>query len=140
MSVGESQPRKRGGCLTVFLVVVLVANLWGGFSTLFAGSTARDGFPPGLARMAGLLSLANCVFVVGIWKWKRWGVYGFVASVLVAAAINMVGFGVLEALPAGEPLAFVLLIKAFQIALSLSGLVGLVILLVLIRPVWAQME
>lgn len=138
MSMEESHPRKRGGCLTAFLVVVLVANLWGGLSTLLAGPIPD--FPPALPVVAVFLSLANCVFVVGIWKWKRWGVYGFVATVLVGVAINVHIFGVLEALPPGEPLAFVLVIKAFQITLSLLPLIGLAIFLVLIWRVWSQME
>ena len=138
MSMEESHPRKRGGCLTAFLVVVLVGNLWSALSTLLAGPIPD--FPPALPVVAVFLSLAQCVFVVGIWKWKRWGVYGFVATVLVGIAINVHIFGVLEALPPGEPLAFVLVIKAFQITLCLLPLIGLAIFLVLIRRVWSQME
>ncbi|GAB6188035.1 hypothetical protein [Thermopirellula anaerolimosa] len=143
MSVPESQPRKRGGCLTAFLVVALLANLWGGCYELFAGARVREVFsslPAWVVSVAGLLALANCVFTIAIWKWKKWGVYGFAASVAVMSLINTAAFGVFEPLPAGMHPTSVFLVRALQIAISLSGLVGLAILLVLLRPVWREMK
>lgn len=143
MSAAESQPRKRGSCLTAFLVFILLANLWGGCYNLFAGARVREVFsslPAWVIPLMGLLGGANCVFVIAIWKWKKWGVYGFAVSVAIASLINMVAFGVFAPLPAGMHPTSVFLARAIQIAISLSGFVGLAILLALLRPVWSQME
>lgn len=68
--------------------------------------------------LTGLWALADCVFAIGIWKWKRWGVYGFIGSSLVAFLVNLMTTG---------------------FVLALLGLAGVGILIVLVRPAWRQM-
>jgi hypothetical protein len=122
MTTVESTERKRGGCLTAFLILMLIGNPLAGLYYLLAGSTVRQSLPtlPEWAiPVLGLLALANFVFAIAIWKWKRWGVYGFVGSSLVAFLVNLIGIGILVAL---------------------FGLVGVVILAFLLRPIWHQMD
>lgn len=122
MTTVESTERKRGGCLTAFLVLMLIANPLTGLYYLFAGSTVRQALPsmPGwVIPVLALFALANFVFALGMWNWKKWGVYGFAASSLLIFVVNVIAIGFVPAL---------------------LGLVGLVILAFLVRPVWNQMK
>ena len=122
MSTGPavSQERKRGGCLTITLGLMLVANPLTSLYYLLAGSTVRQAMPniPGWALPTlGLLSLANFAFVLGTWHWKKWGVYGFAISSLLVFLINSAYLGV---------------------GTAVFGLLGIAVLVVLVRPVWKQ--
>lgn len=122
MDTDESQPRKRGGCLTAWLAFLMLANLLLAIQYLIAGSVARQAIPvlpAWIVPLMGLLALANCVFAIGIWKWKRWGLYGFIGSSLAAFVVNLMTTG---------------------FVLALLGLVGVGILAFLLRPVWRHLE
>lgn len=118
-----TQPeRKRGGCLTAFLVVMLIGNPLTAIYYLVAGGRVVDalpGMPAWIIPVFIVVSVANTVFAVGVWLWKRWGVFGIGVSYIVVLIIN-VGIG----LPFN----------------ALLGLVGIAILIFLVRPVWGQME
>lgn len=66
-----------------------------------------------------LVALANVVFAIGVWKWKRWGMYGLGATSLIAFVINLISVGLLTAL---------------------LGLIGFGILVLLVRNACPQME
>jgi hypothetical protein len=114
--------RKRGGCLTAFLILMLVANpLTAGYYVL-AGETVRQSLPnlPGWAiPVLAVAAVLNFVFAVGVWMWKRWGVYGLFVSAALVFVLNTFIVGILPAL---------------------VGIIGPVILFFLIRPVWSQLE
>ena len=87
----------RGGGLTGLLVGLGVDNL--GRAADVVGIVGyrlfRDPPPslPGWETLAwGTLSLANIVFVIAAWHWRKWGVYGLVASSPIVAVFN-IGFG-----------------------------------------------
>ncbi len=114
--------RKRGGCLTAFLILMMIANPLTALSYLFAGSTISESLPDlpaWVIPVLGLLALANFVFAIAIWNWKKWGVYGFAGSTAVALLVNLISIGILG---------------------SLFGLIGIAILTFLLRPVWNQMD
>lgn len=67
----------------------------------------------------GFLSLVNLVCVIALWKWKRWGMYGLVASASVFFIITVISLGYFEALLAA---------------------VGVILIGLLVRPVWSQMN
>ncbi len=122
----EYNPRaapKRGGCLTLWLGLMVVGNVilatfYG--ATFFApGANALD-LPRGAAALIVLLLMANAVFAAGVWLWQKWGVYGVAANTLIAFGLNLY---------LGTP-----------ILSALSGFVGLLILIGLVRPVWEHMR
>jgi hypothetical protein len=117
-----SEERKRGGCLTAFLILMAIANPLTGLYYLFAGSAVQQALPTILSwviPVLGLLALANFAFALGMWNWKRWGVYGFVASTAIVFLLNAITISVLAAL---------------------LGLIGVAILILLVRPIWSEME
>jgi hypothetical protein len=121
-----STVRKRSGCLTAYLIFALIGNPLVGLYYLVEGTPVGE-LPPTLpawhAVLGLLLSLANFVFVIAIWKWKRWGVYGLVGSALVVFLLNVISVGILPAL----------------LGLAL-GSAGIGILASLLGPAWHQMD
>lgn len=112
--------RNRGGCLSALLIVVIILNILGVFA-IFAptDSFTATNQPAFFKYLFPILSLINAGFGIAAWNWKKIGVYGFVASGLVAFIINM--------------------IFAFS-WFAFIGLLGPVLLIVLVRPVWAYFK
>jgi hypothetical protein len=99
---------------------MLVVNPLAGL-VYFAGSEAikhvtrgHDWAPPVL----GIMCFVNVACAVGVWRFKRWGVYGFVAMAGVALVINiMLGIGPAQ---------------------LVGALIGPALLIALVRPNWSQ--
>jgi hypothetical protein len=94
------QMKQRHGCLTAWLVLIIVANALVGVAYLAtAGTLTRTGTVPGWAiPVLILLSLANVGLAIALFMWKRWGFYGFVATSLIALVVNLaIGLSVAQA-------------------------------------------
>lgn len=110
---------QRGGCLSAFLIMVMVVNPMVSIVYFLAGdwvAKSNPGMPGWAIPLLALFGLFNAACAVAIWRWKRWGVYGFVASAVVALTVN---------LASGIPPTG-----------AMSGLVGVIILIALVRPIW----
>ncbi|MGD0526481.1 MAG: hypothetical protein ABSE49_15140 [Polyangiaceae bacterium] len=111
---------ERGGCLTAFLVLVLIANPLVALGYFLAGD-AMNAVTRGhdWARpVLGLMCLVNVACAVGVWRFKRWGVYGFVAMAALGLVVNLtLGVGV---------------------GSFLGAFVGPAILVALVRPLWSR--
>jgi hypothetical protein len=122
-SRGTSSPigQGRGGCLTAFLILMMIANSVAVMVYLFLGDLIRrqPPHPPAAAiPLLGVACAANVVFAIATWRWKKWGVYGFVGMSVVAFIGNvLMGTALLN---------------------TLFGLLGPVILWLLIRQRWAD--
>lgn len=126
MSAVESTERKLGGCLTAFLIFMLVLSPLYAIVGLILPSAVTSQYltkwPQWAIYVMGLLGLVNFVSAIAIWKWKKWGVFGC-------------GFAAV--------LFFVL--SVMRGAVSVFGaffglLISLAILVRLVRPVWQKME
>ena len=118
----EPVERKRGGCLTAWLILMLIANPLVALQYLAAGGAIRQNLPnlPAWALpVLALFAFANFAFAFAIWKWRRWGMYGFVGSSAIVFMINLAILGA---------------------GMALLGLLGVVLLAFLLRPVWNQMD
>jgi hypothetical protein len=92
------EQKQRHGCLTAWLVLMIVANSAAGLLYL-SGSTAIKQTLPGAASWAfpvmGILGLFNLVCAVALLKWRKWGFWGFLGSGIVASLVNMsMGVGI----------------------------------------------
>jgi hypothetical protein len=72
-----------------------------------------------LAVIGGVLNVAGLIFAIGVWKWKKWGVYGYVGSMGLFILLNLV---------------------TGQILPALQGLVPIALLIGLTQPVWKQFK
>ena len=85
--------KQRHGCLTAWLILMVIANSLTAMLYLFASELVRRGTPgmPGWAvPVLGVGSVLNVVFAVALFQWKKWAFYGFAATAVVAFAVNVV--------------------------------------------------
>jgi len=117
---------KRSGCLTAFIIILIVLYALGALGAFLAGPLVAGLMPEYAANasnsiFSGILSLLSIVFLIGVWKYKKWGFYGFAAAAVVSIIISVMTTG--------------------NILVSvISGLIFPAILYFLIRPVWNHMS
>jgi hypothetical protein len=123
--VATAAPAKpaRGGCLTSWLVLLLIANCVTALLTFLNPDLVIrpfHRFSHGLVVLIGLAALANVVFVILIWNWRRVGFWGAVVVALLALPVNWyLGMGILH---------------------IASGLLGIAILAFLVRTKWGAFK
>jgi hypothetical protein len=96
-----SEDKQRHGCLTAWLVLMIVANAAAALLYLLAGAAIRQKVPniPDWALPTLIVvGVVNVVCAVALFRWKKWGFYGFLATSVIAFAINLVlGLGIIRA-------------------------------------------
>jgi hypothetical protein len=92
------QPPQRHGCFTAWLVLMLIANTATAISTPLMLSTIRQAAPNVSAGSVAIIvtaAIANIVFAIALFKWRRWGFYGFIVTATVALITNLsIGLGI----------------------------------------------
>ena len=89
----ESQAPPRHGCLTTLLVFIILLDLIASFTIPTSGTAMRQaGFhaSPAVIAILEFCAVANIVFAIALFRWQRWGFYGFVATTLLAVATNLI--------------------------------------------------
>jgi len=116
------QGKQRGGCLTALLVLMMIANPLVALMYLATGDAIKRTLhaPDWAIPVLGVAALTNFVCAVGIWRFKKWGMFGAVAMAAVGLVVN-----------------FTIGIQPMQ---ALMGLLGPVILIALVKPQWAQFD
>lgn len=114
---------ERSGCLTILLIVLIVLYLLGAVGSFLAGPLL-SGVVPGYSSVktisSGILALLNIIFLVGIWKYRKWGLYGFMSAT---------AFIIVYSLSSGG-----------RIFGTLLWAIPPVILFLLIKPIWNRMR
>jgi hypothetical protein len=95
--------KERHGCVTAWLIFMIVANSIVVITYLFARGMIQKNLPAAIPSWAfialGLMGIANIIFAAALLKWKKWGFWGFVLTSIIAAGINLeIGTGVLQTL------------------------------------------
>ena len=95
-----AEGKKRHGCLTAWLVLMIVASSLSALMYLFASDRIRQNLPnaPAWAFPAlVVLCAGNVVFSVALFQWKKWGFFGCIATSILAVAVNLaVGVGIVH--------------------------------------------
>lgn len=77
---------------------MLIANTATAISTPLMLSTIRQTAPNVSTRSVAIIvtaAIANIVFAIALFKWRRWGFYGFIATAIVALITNLsIGLGI----------------------------------------------
>ncbi len=93
-----AEPKSRHGCLTAWLVLMIIANSATALMYLLRSDVIRRAFPdaPGWASpVLIVLALFNLVCAIALFQWKKWGFWGFCASSIVALVVNLsIGLGI----------------------------------------------
>jgi FtsH-binding integral membrane protein len=84
--------KKRHGCLTAWLVLMIVANSASALWYVLRSETIRRSLPNALGWTLPVLivvSLFNVVCAVALLQWKKWGFWGSCASAVVSLVVNL---------------------------------------------------
>lgn len=89
--------KQRHGCLTAYLIFMIVIGVLTAVTYVLGKSALQQMYAE--AQMPALpdwvfivlpaMAIFNVVCAIALFKWKKWGFYGFVISGLVAFGINM---------------------------------------------------
>jgi hypothetical protein len=94
MSSKPKQVKKvRGTLLTIALIIMAVHGMVAAYlySTL---STAPEVQRPWVISLMVLHSLANIAAAAGIFYWKKWGLYVYAYSTIVALVVGLISIGI----------------------------------------------
>ena len=86
-------PKQRHGCVTAWLILMIILNSLAALLYLFAGDTIAQGMPAGITHsiliVLGVLGIANVIFAVMLYNWKKLGFWGFVITSIGSFIINI---------------------------------------------------
>ncbi|TWT89122.1 hypothetical protein Mal64_26140 [Pseudobythopirellula maris] len=93
-----AEGKSRHGCLTAWLVLMIIANSASALMYLVGSDAIRRSLPdaPGWAfPVLIVFSLFNLVCAIALFQWKKWGFWGFCLSSVVALVVNLsIGLGI----------------------------------------------
>lgn len=114
--------KKRGGLLTAWLILMLIANAGTAVYYLLFGSAVISllpTIPSWSLYVLGILAAINFVFTIFLFMWKKWAFFALCGMTGIAFVINIViGLGIT----------------------SVLGLLGPVILYLVLRSKWNYLE
>ena len=82
-------PVERGLGLTIWLALLVIQSLLGIILILDLNNRPEDPSRPYLLLALFIFSAAKLAGVLGIWLWKRWGLYTYVGAVIGTAIIGL---------------------------------------------------
>jgi hypothetical protein len=124
--VGHDGQVQRGGCLTAFLVLMMIVNPLTSLVYFAGADFIKKGMPQApdwAAPVMGVIALVNLGNAIAVWKFRfrRIGVYGFFAVAATSFVLNLIiGVNPAQAI--------------------FGAIAGPIILGVLIKPIWHGMK
>jgi len=123
----KMENKKHGTLLTVWLFLMLIVNIGSALTYQFWSLYIITGFPnmpSWLLYSYEILSLANVVFIVSLFQWKKWAFFAFSISMAVSIVLNLsagtgAGKGILSAI---------------------GNLISVILLYLILRPSWGMFE
>lgn len=136
----DKTEKKRGLLLTIWLILMLIANLVNTvyqfyfiLNKILYGSKLLENVPMFAIMMPtipfwvtisfGILSLLDLIFVIFLFKWRKWAFYGFIATLIIEFLLDFITLSTISVLYK-----------------SILSLLGLIILYLLLRPKWNHLE
>ena len=115
--------KKRGALLTIWLILMLLANAIVALGYLLGGGAIIARFPtiPSWAiYVLGIGAIINVILTIFLFMWKKWAFFAFCGVAGIAFIINLViGIGIVSAI---------------------LGLLAPIILYLIMRPKWDLFE
>ena len=114
---GAGELKTRGGCLTIWLILMMLFSAIGAYGYLRFVEFMEYPISPAVQILLVGLSIAQIVCAIAIWMWKKWGVYACIANGVAVIVINtMIHVPIMQSL--------------------LGFAVGVTILVLLVRKRW----
>lgn len=91
-------PAERHGCLTAWLILMIIGNAATTVITPLSIVGMRQAglqlSPVGIGVIV-ICAVANILFAIALFRWQRWGFYGFIATSAVGLITNLsLGLGI----------------------------------------------
>ena len=83
--------KEHGVLLTIVLVIMAVHGLFSGYLYYI---TAQEANRPWVMGLMAVHFLANVAAAIGIFYWKRWGLYVYAASTILAVVAGLLSVGI----------------------------------------------
>jgi len=98
-----STSKQRHGCVTAWLIFMIIANSLIAVTYLFATEFTLNNFDGETSKtmiiLLGIFSIANVFFAVMLFQFKKFGFWGFVGTSIVVLVINLsAGLGIGQSL------------------------------------------
>lgn len=92
------EEKQRHGCVTAWLIFIIVVNSMVALLYLLGGDLVVENFPNDVSTpmiaLLGVMSIGNVVFSVMLLRWQKVGFWGFALTSIIALAINLhIGIG-----------------------------------------------
>jgi hypothetical protein len=84
--------KQRHGCLTAWLVMMIIANALTAVATpLLSGFIQKTlpNYPTWTIWPLTLIGVLNIAFVIALFNWKMWGFHGFASVAVITFSINI---------------------------------------------------
>ena len=90
----KNKPKVRGPWLTLFLVIMALHGA--GAAYLYYTVRVKEAVldRPWILTLMVIHFLANILAAVGIWYWKKWGLYVYAASTVLAVVVGLLSVGI----------------------------------------------
>ncbi len=91
----SKEAKTRGGLLSLVLILMIIGQSWFAylFFTAFLGLPYNAygeyfaSFPTWTLVASASTYLLNIIFLIAIWRWKKWGIFGLIVSWVVNIVI-----------------------------------------------------
>ena len=94
--------KNRHGCLTAYLIVMIIANSLTGLLYLFGADAIKERLPnmPNWAFPVLIaIAIINLICAFALFRWKKWGFWGFCISTAIVFVLNLaIGLSVASAI------------------------------------------
>jgi hypothetical protein len=87
------QHKERGSIVTIILILMALHGIFATYFYYTVRTQEADLSRPMLLSLMVLHSLANVIAAVGIWYWKKWALYVYAASTIVALVVGLLAVG-----------------------------------------------
>jgi len=84
--------KKRHGCLTAWLILMIVANALTAILIPLSAAAVQQtnpNFPVWVLWVTASLAVLNILFAAALLAWKKWGFYGFAVNSGIAFGLNL---------------------------------------------------
>jgi len=98
-----SNTKQRHGCVTAWLIFMIIINSLIALLYLFAGDLIGQSLPGGISKsmqiLLAILGVGNVISSILLLKWMKIGFWGFVVTSIAAVFVNMsIGLGIAQSL------------------------------------------
>jgi bacteriorhodopsin len=87
------ETKQRHGCVTAWLILMIIGNSFSAISYLFMGGAISQNLPEPVPQpmmiALPLIGIANLIFAILLFQWKKWAFWAFTASAFITLTINL---------------------------------------------------